>query len=65
MKQENTGSSLKNIALTNIATTIQNNKDSIYINDPVKFCAHRTTTGFCKRSNRQCPAINFKLSLTN
>ncbi|QEC68665.1 hypothetical protein FRZ67_15625 [Panacibacter ginsenosidivorans] len=29
----------------------------------VKPCKHRTTTGFCIRSNRQCPATMFNLSL--
>lgn len=29
----------------------------------VKPCKHRTATGFCVRSNRQCPATVFNLSL--
>lgn len=29
----------------------------------VKTCKHRTGTGFCVRSNRQCPATIFNLSI--
>ncbi|CAN5825668.1 hypothetical protein BH10BAC2_BH10BAC2_38400 [soil metagenome] len=29
----------------------------------VKPCKHRTGTGFCIRSNRQCPATIFNLSI--
>src|SRR5262249_2052643 len=29
----------------------------------VKACKHRTSTGFCVRSNRQCPATLFNLSV--
>lgn len=29
----------------------------------VKPCKHRTGTGFCVRSNRQCPATIFNLSI--
>ena len=31
----------------------------------VKPCKHRTETGYCIRSNRQCPATIFKISIHN
>lgn len=45
-------------------------KSSIPVNDLlivktpfVKACKHRTATGFCEKSKRQCPAALFNLSV--
>jgi len=42
--------------------TIENS--IVVLSEPfVKPCKHRTGTGFCVRSNRQCPATMFNLSI--
>ena len=53
--------------LTNKATAYKSNgtdNNVIALKEAfVKPCKHRTGTGFCIRSNRQCPATIFNLSL--
>jgi len=47
---------------TTIGNTTEN--DIIILNEAlVKPCKHRTVTGFCVRSNRQCPTTMFNLSI--
>jgi hypothetical protein len=30
-----------------------------HVENPAKKCIHRTASGFCKKSNRRCPALIF------
>jgi hypothetical protein len=54
--------------LTNKALLLQPSQHnaSLFTKDnPAKACKYRTLSGYCNRSNRQCPAAVFTLNLNN
>jgi hypothetical protein len=44
---------------------LQQDVQSFTKDNPEKACKYRTVSGYCNRSNRQCPAALFTFNLNN